>query len=337
MSAGMKDARAPSTRDQLRRSGGMLRTGSTPAPQRIRTEPMRKTGAVPLKRTRTWRMGLLLVVAAGVSALAVVEAARLARSADALPLRSIAVVGVDGPLAEEVRAYAELAPGVPLLSLDLSAVAARVAEHPYVASAAVRRLPPDTVEIAVRARTAALVVASDAAYLVDADGKLFKRARAGDGLDLPVLTGIDAATLGTPEGDATVARVLAVVRGHAAAGAPGGALSEVHVSAPDALELVLADGTRVVLGATDGARLAEKLARLDVVTRELTARGQQAATIRFDDDRRPERAAVRLRTGMETAPAGGTKSTSRERGEGATQRERQSQEAGNGTKEGSPT
>ena len=53
------------------------------------------------------------------------------------------------------------------------------------------------------------------------------------------------------------------------------------------------------------AIIAAKLARLDAVVRRLSQEGRRASFIYLDDERRPERAAVRLRTAAETPPTGG--------------------------------
>lgn len=55
---------------------------------------------------------------------------------------------------------------------------------------------------------------------------------------------------------------------------------------------VLADGTRVVLGEGD---YEQKMARLSRVMEALSRQGKGAERVRLDDDRRPERVAVRLR------------------------------------------
>jgi cell division septal protein FtsQ len=75
-------------------------------------------------------------------------------------------------------------------------------------------------------------------------------------------------------------------------------------------ELVLEDGARVRIGRNDWN---DKLARLTEVLRRLEEAGRRASHINIDDDRRPERAAVRLRTEAEMRPAGGM-NIPRERG-----------------------
>lgn len=249
--------------------------------------------------------GALFVGVAAAGAVGVVRLDGWLRSDDVLPLRSVAVAGVSGERAREVVAYAEVSQGEPLLGVDLDVVKARVEQHPFVDTASVRRVPPDGLEIEVRERRPRALVALDGVlYLVDERGAPQKRAMPGDGLDLPVITGIGAdafagtftggeesggAVLPAPDALGVALRVLA---SHEAAGAPGGALAEVRMETAERPVAVLADGTRVVLGEGD---YDEKMARLSRVMEALSRQGKGAERVRLDDDRRPERVAVRLR------------------------------------------
>lgn len=246
---------------------------------------------------------------AGLAALGVVQVASWVESSRALPVRSVVVRG-DGieqqeARMEELRAYAGVELGAPLFGVDIDAVAARVSEHPYVGTAAVRRVPPDAIEIQVQLRTPHALLAADHLYLLDGAGQVMKAARVGDGLDLPVVTGVRAEDVASGAAAPTLAAAASLLAAHDAAGAPGGAASEVNFIAGIGFELVLDDGTRVRVGddAQDGMGL--KLARLDAVVRRLSQEGRRASFIYLDDERRPERASVRLRPVAETPRAGG--------------------------------
>ena len=108
-------------------------------------------------------------------ALAVVAAVVLAVAATRTPLLDVdhvRVTGVDGARAEAVLEAAAVASDQPLVSLDGGAVAARVEELPWVASAQVSRSWPATVRVRVTERVvvAAVQVTEDHVALVDADG-----------------------------------------------------------------------------------------------------------------------------------------------------------------------
>lgn len=279
-------------------------------PQRMSTDARLRRPSSLARNLMVGRLlrGLGLLGVSALAALGVLQVAAWVERSEsfgrALPIRTVAVHGVEGPRVDEVLAYAAVTVGAPLFSVDVEAVAARVLEHPFIAQARVRRLAPDGIEITVTSREArAVLSAGTGLYLVDGAGHVMKSARAGDGLDLPVLTGVAS------EGDELAAAVSLVIA-HEAAGSPGGPLAEVHGVAGIGFELVLSDGARVRIGKDN---LSDKLVRLTQVLRHLHAAGRQASQIDIDDDRRPERAVVRLRTEAEMQPAGGM-NIPRERG-----------------------
>lgn len=273
------------------------RNGSTP-PRRAATQPRFEPAASSTSSgsaTKGWR-ALLLAGVAGASAFGVVKVKDLVEHSDALPVRTVAVTGVDpaSARAAEVKAWAELTPGEPFFGVDVDAVAARVEEHPFVRSAAVRRLPPDTIEIAIEERAArALVRAEDGGlYLLDADGALMKRARPSDALDVPVLSLLDVkqtkralSLLEALERRGLLARVSEVVE-HVAVG----------------FDVVFDDGALVRIGDTD---FDSKLARYAAVVGQLRGSGSAVSFMWLDDARHPERVAVRLRPSTETSAGGG--------------------------------
>jgi cell division protein FtsQ len=228
---------------------------------------------------------------------------RWARGDDVLPIRTVAVDGTSSERANEVRAFAGVQYGEPLLSIDTERAAQAVREHPWVREAAVRLVPPDGVAIEVLERRAVATLAlPDALYLLDEDGTPFKRARPGDGLDLPVITGVE-----TTADDAALAAqtqlALRALAAHEDAGAPGGAASEAFMETPDRVVLVTADDLRVSLGGEDFRERTERLAHVLQLLRE---RSEQPSHVRLDDGRRPERVAVRLRAHPEMGEKPGT-------------------------------
>ncbi|OGQ18095.1 MAG: hypothetical protein A2138_06500 [Deltaproteobacteria bacterium RBG_16_71_12] len=274
---------------------------------RERTSERRRPSTLPgrLAWGRALRGAGLLGLAA-LSAAAVVRLAALLEGSELLPIKAVTVHGADGARVDEVLAYAAVPVGAPLLGVETSAVAERVAQHPFVARAAVRRVPPDAIVIDVELRAPVAALAAGELYLVDKDGHVMKSARAGDGLDLPVITGIDAADLAGGAGPELLRGALLRLDAHTRAGEPGGELAEIAVLRGAGYELVLEDGLRVRVGDdASESQFVDKLGRLDAVLRRLAAAGVRASFIHLDDDRRPERAAVRLRSAAETPPIGG--------------------------------
>lgn len=91
-----------------------------------------------------------------------------------LAVDRVVVTGLSRLTDEQVRAAADVAPGLPLARVDAGEVEAAVRELPPVASVEVERSWPGTLRIAVRERVVAAGVArDDAVVLVDADGVAF--------------------------------------------------------------------------------------------------------------------------------------------------------------------
>lgn len=167
-----------------------------------------------------------------------------------LRYRTLRVVGLERATEAQIRHLADLDAGAPLVALDLDAAAAGVARHPWVASAQVRRVFPDTVVVQVREREPVAILQLDGLFLVDAEGTPFTRATGAD-LDLPLLTGIPRALadrepeLGRRLLREGLARLDAVqTRG----GLAPEAISEVRFDARAGYTVTLRNGGEVRLG-----------------------------------------------------------------------------------------
>ena len=195
-------------------------------------------------------------------ALALVALVVLAFAATRTPLLDVdrvLVRGVEGPRAEAVRAAAAVSSDQPLASLDTGAVAARVEDLPWVASAEVSRSWPATVRVRVTERevAAAVQVTENHVALVDAEGYVVAIEEGGT-TDAPlVLRGIEGpvAEGRRLDGDAREALVLAV----AVADRMPGAVASVSTD----LEAELADGGVVRFGSTED--LEEKITAVKTV------------------------------------------------------------------------
>ena len=165
---------------------------------------------------------------------------------------------------EELLALIKVSLGDRLLSVDTDAVAARVATHPWVAAAKVKRHLPSVLRIDIVERRAAAVASLNGLYLVDENGRPFKRARMDEAEGLPILTGIGREQYAKlPEASAAVFHeALAVLDEYRARpGRPG--LSEVSIDPRFGFTLILLEGgaeIRLGRGATS-----KKLARFDQI------------------------------------------------------------------------
>jgi Cell division septal protein len=165
---------------------------------------------------------------------------------------------------EELLALAGVTLGDRLLSIDTDAVAARLATHPWVAAAQVKRHLPSVLHVDIVERRAAAAASLSGLYLVDENGRPFKRARMDEAEGLPVLTGIGREQYAKlPEASAAVFReVLAVLDDYRARpGRPG--LSEVSIDPRFGFTLVLLEGgAEIRLGRGEYSK---KLARFDQI------------------------------------------------------------------------
>ena len=78
-----------------------------------------------------------------------------------------------------------------LLNLDLQEVSRRLARHPWVEKANVRRdFSGKALIIEVQERVPRALILLDELYLVDRNGEIFKKAEPKEKLDFPILTGV---------------------------------------------------------------------------------------------------------------------------------------------------
>lgn len=113
------------------------------------------------------------------------------------PLAEVSFSGNDRLSASELVAAGGLTAGMALGSVEPFELARRLAAHPRVRSANVRRLYPGRLSIEIRERTPALRVrfAEGGSALIDSDGIVLSRSPPGEpenpgGGDLPLLTGL---------------------------------------------------------------------------------------------------------------------------------------------------
>jgi cell division protein FtsQ len=219
---------------------------------------------------------------------------RAFRATDRLRIRDIRYAGLVHATADELSALSPVRPGDHLLLSDVEAMGRALSRHPWVRRVEIERAWPPALAVRVTERTAVALLDLGGLYLVDDEGNVFKRAAAGDGLDLPLVTGI-------ARGD-FVQRRAAVepLLGHALALARAwredgrekvARLSEIHADA-DGFTLYVGDeGTEVRLGSGD---LPAKLSRLEQVLSTLGAEGKKAEVLHLDNRLHPSWVTVRL-------------------------------------------
>lgn len=226
----------PSTADSSRSSDG---------------SDVRPVSRIPHRKLILASVAAVLVVAIGVWVVAF---------SPVFGVRTVAVRGVEGLSAAQVREVAHVAGGTPLVRLDTDAIRRRVEAMPDVAGAAVTTSFPSTVTITVIERVALGVVSAPGGgfMLVDKTGDQFRhvdhRPR-----HLPLFVvpnGTDARTTGGAV--ATVAAALpAVVRAR---------IASIQALDPTAITLVMRSGRIVRWGGPD--RSADKARVLVALLRQ---------------------------------------------------------------------
>jgi cell division protein FtsQ len=244
---------------------------------------------------RARRLGLAALAAASLAGagLGLVHGWRALRTSDALRVRAIVFEGLARATADELLALSPAKRGDPILFVDVAAVEAALARHPWVKRVAVRRTLARALRVVVEERTPAALVDLGGLYLVDDGGDVFKRAAAGDGLDLPLVTGLARVDWVQRRGAAEplLAGALALARSWARRGAPA-RLSEIHVDPGDGVTLYVGDdGTEVRLGNGD---YEAKLARLQKMLSVLGAEGKKAEVLHLENRLHPNWVTVRL-------------------------------------------
>lgn len=274
----------------------MLRRDSSP---RCRSEA---APVAPARRAPAWRAlaaGARVVGCLGVLAGLAFGAQRAwlwATSTPFFALETIVVRGAERATRDELVSLGSLALGMNLVALDGAAIEDAMDAHPWVKAVNVRRRFPRALEVSVEEhRPVALAAFGGRLYLVDGDGTPFKRLQPREGIDLPLVTGLGREAVAAAGAGSLEALRLAVALLERYVGSPAGRRhrpSEVHFEG-EAVTLALDDGPRVLLGEVDlgtdagRARLDEQLERLELVARELRARGVAAEQVRLDNRSRP--------------------------------------------------
>jgi cell division protein FtsQ len=234
-----------------------------------------------------------LAVIAGV-ALSVLAGRQVVRHVIASPrfaVQEIRVAATTHVPADEIQELAGVEIGDRLLTVDPDRIAAKLATHPWIASARVRRELPSVLSIDVTERRAVASVLLGALYLIDDGGRPFKRATFEEADGLPVITGVTREEYAglRPASEAVFREALALL----AAYGDRPKLSEIHVDPRTGFSLLLLDGAGEIRLGRGGTE--EKLARLDSILRALVPRGPSALATVYLDGAHADRITVRLR------------------------------------------
>jgi cell division protein FtsQ len=243
---------------------------------------------------------LRFCAALGITALTVwggVLAYRHATTADYFALGDLQIEGGHRLTAEEIAEFADLEQGMNIFAVNTDAVAGRLERHPWIVGATARRRLPSTVKIEVVEREAEALAIFDVPYLVDDAGEVFKRWAVGDPTPTPVLTGFTREQL-TVDEEAVVAGIrdaISLARRYRASGIENVArLAEIHREPDGSFSLTVGDDPFYIRFGKGPYR--RKLGRLALLLRRMRRDGERPAMIFFDNQVRPDRVTVKVKS-----------------------------------------
>lgn len=274
-----------------------------PAWMRLPFRPMRAAArriAPPPPRGRGAGAALLRTAAAVLLSAALSvggwQAFRWSTTTTLFALREVRFTGLTHAAERDLFARSGLRVGANLMALDLAAAARAIETHPWVASARLSRSFPGTVLAEVVEHRAAAQVQLGGLYLLDDDGRVFKRVEAGDAVDLPLVSGVTREAWLRDKGAAQLRlySALHLLEAWRAEGLSAAALEEIRVEEDGGFTAFAREPSglqEVRLGAHDLPLQLERLAQLRAA---LARRGEHAARIDLDNQARPEWVSAQL-------------------------------------------
>ena len=193
-------------------------------------------------------------------------------------------------------AAADVAIGDNIFRRSTEQLQSALVDHPWVASAEVKRRLPNHLSITVVEHRPVALLVMDGTYLVGADGTVFKEVELGDPVDLPVITGLDEAHFVANRAfrTAVLLDAVALLHDYRSAGLwRREPIGEIAVEPLGGLTLRVGDDAMLVRLGHGPHR--EKLKRLRRVLDRLAETQSRPAYVYLDNDRRPDRVTLRLR------------------------------------------
>jgi cell division protein FtsQ len=231
---------------------------SAPADKRFRraqVSPARKRAWMP-----SWRLIVVLACALGAGGAGTYWLVRTALAADALTITRITVSGNNRMSRGEVLALLNDVVGQSMVTADLNGWQARLLSSPWVSDAALRRVLPGTLSVAISERQPIgiarindrLYLVDDRAMVIDEFGPNYAE------FDLPIVAGLEADPANGSLVDETRAalavRLLGELRTHPTL---GGRVSEIDVADGRDAAVILKGDTALLRVGTE--RFAERL------------------------------------------------------------------------------
>ena len=272
--------------------GGAIRAAGSDAFGAESNVPPAATTPAPRARAAAASFGWLALLALAVS----VGARQWLVTTPYFSLRDVRIEGASHRTRARYQEIGGLAAGQNILALDLAAARQKLLGEPWVEEATLVRRLPSRVDVTLREREPAAVLALEVPYLVSASGHVFKPVEPEELVDRPVVTGLTTEVLGDPAGRGRelLRRALDLAaeyeRGPLADSMP---LEEIHIERSG--ELVLRVGAQGVALELGQGHYRHKLDVAAKVLAEVERRGGRAASVLLDGAPTADRVVVRTR------------------------------------------
>ena len=275
-----------------------------PAWMRLPFRPVRPAAArriaLPQPRGRgaaaaLLRTAVVMLLSAGLSAGAW-HGFRWSTTTSMFALREVKFAGLVHATERDMLARSGLRLGANLMALDLAAAARSLEAHPWVASARLSRSFPGTVLAEIVEHRPAAQVQLGGLYLLDDDGRVFKRVGPEDSVDLPLVSGVTREEWLRDKGAAQLRlySALHLLEVWRAEGLPAGSLEEVRVEEDGGFTAFAREPAGLQEVRLGGRDLPLQLRRLAQLRAALARRGEHAARIDLDNQARPEWVSAQL-------------------------------------------
>lgn len=166
-----------------------------------------------------------------------------------LAVTEVSVAGAQRVAKEEVLSASGINQGQNIFSFSKDEVATRLKANPWVETVDINRELPGTVEITVKEREAIALVKLESLYVMDANGVIFKKYSAEEGLDLPVVTGLSRESLasGGENLESRLMELISVLTNRSGFNITN--VSEINIDADHGLSIyTLEEGVRLDVG-----------------------------------------------------------------------------------------
>ena len=197
----------------------------------------------------------------------------------------------------DVAEIAGLLEGKNIFKIDLQKAREALLAHAWIIDAEISRRLPESINVQIVEREAVALVNLDVLYLVDDMGNVFKRWVRGDPIPTPIITGISREHYieNAKEVETILCDAIDLAKRYKEAGlAKTASLDEIHREPDDGFSLTIGEDPVYVKFGRGPYRV--KFERLAVLIGRLAREGKRPAMIYFDNDVRPDRITVKLKT-----------------------------------------